>query len=137
MSRIAYLQEKVRAASEAVARAEQAASRHPQYPSAFVSIRSAEKLRNKFTDELGRELLSQNINACSYRIEYEGTSPAISGITKAIGLFQEILTNVYHAIRTRTDAWRRRCQRRERRKAQPEQWMTPPNPEPSSKRRAR
>lgn len=58
MSRIAKLQEKVRSASEAVARAEQTASLYPQYPSAFVTIRSAEKLRDKFVEQLQSELSS-------------------------------------------------------------------------------
>ncbi|WP_279358196.1 hypothetical protein [Methylobacterium indicum] len=99
MSLIADLSREIQGATVAVARAERAVASHPEYPSAVVTLRSAQKhlevLEEKFFQ------IAQNVgrNVCSYRIEYDyERSPVISGVTEAIGLFQKIFTNVYHAV---------------------------------------
>ncbi len=100
MSRIADLAQEIQAVTEAVARAERTAALYPQYPSAFVTVRSLEKMRNGLSETFRQEVARLGVRACSYRIDFPKTQqPAIRGVTSSVGLFQEIFTNVYHALK--------------------------------------
>ncbi len=100
MSRIADLAQEIQAVTEAVARAERTAVLYPQYPSALVTVRSLEKMRYNLSEEFRQEVARLGVRACNYRINYpRSQQPAIRGITSSIGLFQEIFTNIYHALK--------------------------------------
>src|SRR5262245_32805524 len=100
MSRLSELEREIQNATEAVARAERTAAMHPDYPSAFVTLRSAEKYRENLIEQFDKEISLYKLNACSYRIEYDEIfGPSIHGITSAVGLFQDIFTNIYHALK--------------------------------------
>lgn len=100
MSRIADLEREIQEATAAFTRAEHAASAHPNYPSAFITVRSLEKLKDTLIEQFIEETGKSKIDVCSYRIEYQKAyGPAIRGVSSAIGLFQDIFTNSYHALK--------------------------------------
>ncbi len=100
MSVLGDLEEEIRSASEAVARAERTAASFPQYPSTFVSLKSIEKYRDRLIEQFEAEIKRTRTLACSYRIEFEtGRGPIVQGVAAAIGTFQEIYTTVYHALK--------------------------------------
>lgn len=101
MSRIAEIEHDIRELTAAIARAERNAVLYPEYPSAYVTVRSPEKFKSRLVDQFQAEAAINRVNTCSYKIEHNQTfGPAISGVTAAVGLFQSIFTSAYHAMKT-------------------------------------
>lgn len=99
MSRIADLQRDIQDATAAIARAERVVAEYPQFPSAVVTLRSAEKRRTDLEEQFFQVSSEIGQNVCSYRVQYDETrGPLISGLAQSLGLFQKIFTTVYHAI---------------------------------------
>jgi hypothetical protein len=100
MSRLADLQRDLQDASAAVAHAEKVLAAHPNVPSVAATLRTIERRRASLEEQFFAAADELGLDACGYRIEYEGSTASISGLTAVLNTFQRIFTNVYESLET-------------------------------------
>ncbi len=98
MSRLAQLQQDLQNASAAVAHAERVLASHPNIPSVLATLKTVENRRASLEQQFFEASAEADLDVCGYRIEYEGTTASISGLTAVLGKFQKIFTTVYDAL---------------------------------------
>lgn len=98
MSRLAELQRDLQSAAAAVAHAERTLASHPNVPSVLATLRTIENRRASLEEQFFAAADELGLDACGYRIEIEGHTAAISGLTSVLGIFQKIFTTVYDAL---------------------------------------
>lgn len=98
MSRLAELQKDLQDASAAIAHAEQTLAAHPNVPSVLATLRTIQSRRASLEEQFFAAADELGMDACGYRIEMEGHTASISGLTAVLGTFQRIFTTVYDAL---------------------------------------
>lgn len=98
MSRLTELQRDLQSAAAAVAHAERTLASHPNVPSVLATLRTIQNRRASLEEQFFAAADELGLDACGYRIEVEGHTAAISGLTAVLGLFQKIFTTVYDAM---------------------------------------
>lgn len=98
MSKLAQLQKDLQSASAAVAHAERVLSQHPNVPSVLATLRTIQARRASLEEQFFAAADEAGLDVCGYRIEHEGSTATISGLTAVLGTFQRIFTTVYNAL---------------------------------------
>jgi hypothetical protein len=98
MSRLAELQRDLQSAAAAVAHAERTLASHPNVPSVLATLRTIQNRRVSLEEQFFAAADELGLDACGYRIELEGHTASISGLTAVLGIFQKIFTTVYDAL---------------------------------------
>jgi hypothetical protein len=98
MSRLAALQKELQNAAAAVAHAERTLAAHPNVPSVLATLRTIQNHRASLEEQFFAAADELGLDACGYRIELEGHTASISGMTAVLGTFQKIFTTVYDAL---------------------------------------
>jgi hypothetical protein len=98
MSRLADLQRELQSAAAAVAHAERTLAAHPNVPSVLATLRTIQNHRASLEEQFFAAADELGLDACGYRIELEGHTAPISGMTAVLGTFQRIFTTVYDAL---------------------------------------
>jgi hypothetical protein len=98
MSKLAELQRDLQEASAAVAHAERTLAIHPNVPSVHATLRTIQNRRASLEEQFFAAADELGLDACGYRIEMEGNTASISGLTAVLGTFQKIFTTVYDAL---------------------------------------
>jgi hypothetical protein len=98
MSRLAELQRDLQEASAAIAHAERTLAAHPNVPSVLATLRTIQNRRASLEEQFFAVADELGMDACGYRIEMEGNSASIAGMTAVLGNFQKIFTTVYDAL---------------------------------------
>jgi hypothetical protein len=98
MSRLAQLQKDLQNASAAVAHAERTVAAHPNVPSVLATLRTIQVRRASLEEQFFTEAAAVGLDVCGYRIEHEGSTASISGLTAVLNTFQKIFTTVYNAL---------------------------------------
>jgi hypothetical protein len=98
MSRLAELQRDLQEASAALAHAERTLAVHPNVPSVLATLRTIQNRRASLEEQFFAAADELGLDACGYRIEMEGSTAPISGLTAVLGTFQRIFTTVYDAL---------------------------------------
>jgi hypothetical protein len=98
MSKLAELQRDLQEASAAVAHAERTLAAHPNVPSVHATLRTIQKRRASLEEQFFAAADELGLDACGYRIEMEGKTASISGLTAVLGTFQKIFSTVYDAL---------------------------------------
>jgi hypothetical protein len=98
MSRLAELQRDLQSAAAAVAHAERTLAAHPLVPSVLATLRTIQNHRASLEEQFFAAADELGLDACGYRIELEGHTASISGLTAVLGTFQKIFSTVYDAL---------------------------------------
>ncbi|ABD89531.1 hypothetical protein [Rhodopseudomonas palustris] len=98
MSRLAELQRDLQSAAVAVAHAERTLATHPNVPSVLATLRTIQNHRASLEEQFFAAADEFGLDACGYRIELEGHTASIAGLTAVLGTFQKIFTTVYDAL---------------------------------------
>jgi hypothetical protein len=98
MSRLADLQKDLQGAAAAVAHAERTLAAHPNVPSVHATLQAIQSRRASLEEQFFAAADELGMDACGYRIEMEGDTASISGLTAVLGTFQKIFTTVYDAL---------------------------------------
>lgn len=98
MSRLAALQRDLQEASAAIAHAERTLAAHPNVPSVLATLRTIQNRRASLEEQFFAAADELGMDACGYRIEMEGSTASISGLTAVLSTFQKIFTTVYDAL---------------------------------------
>jgi hypothetical protein len=98
MSRLAELQRDLQEASAAVAHAERTLANHPDVPSVHATLLAIQNRRASLEEQFFAAADELGLDACGYRIELEGHTASISGLTSVLGTFQKIFSTVYDAL---------------------------------------
>lgn len=98
MSRLAELQRDLQEASAAIAHAERTLAAHPNVPSVLATLRTIQSRRASLEEQFFAAADELGMDVCGYRIEMEGNTASISGLTAVLGFFQKIFTTVYDAL---------------------------------------
>jgi hypothetical protein len=98
MSKLAELQRDLQEASAAVAHAERTLAAHPNVPSVHATLRTIQNRRASLEEQFFAVADDLGLDVCGYRIEMEGNTASISGLTAVLGTFQKIFTTVYDAL---------------------------------------
>jgi hypothetical protein len=98
MSRLADLQRDLQSAAAAIAHAERTLAAHPNVPSVLATLRTIQNRRASLEEQFFAAADEMGLDACGYRIEVEGHTASISGLTGVLGTFQKIFTTVYDAL---------------------------------------
>jgi len=98
VSRLAELQRDLQEASAAIAHAERTLAAHPNVPSVLATLRTIQNRRASLEEQFFAAADELGMDACGYRIEMEGNTASISGLTAVLGTFQRIFTTVYDAL---------------------------------------
>jgi hypothetical protein len=98
MSKLAELQRDLQEASAAVAHAERTLAAHPNVPSVHATLRTIQNRRASLEEQFFAVADELGLDVCGYRIEMEGNTASISGLTAVLGTFQKIFTTVYDAL---------------------------------------
>jgi len=98
MSKLAELQRDLQEASAAVAHAERTLAAHPNVPSVHATLRTIQNRRASLEEQFFAAADELGLDACGYRIEMQGHTVSISGLTAVLGTFQKIFTTVYDAL---------------------------------------
>jgi hypothetical protein len=81
-----------------VAHAEKTLAAHPGVPSVIATLRTIETRRASLEEQFFAAADELGLDVCGYRIELEGQTASISGLTSVLGTFQKIFTTVYDAL---------------------------------------
>lgn len=98
MSRLAELQRDLQDASAAVSHAERTLASHPNIPSVAATLRTILHRRASLEEQFFAAADELGLDVCGYRIELEGGSASISGMTAVLSTFQKVFTTVYNAL---------------------------------------
>ncbi|WP_424630438.1 hypothetical protein [Bradyrhizobium sp. SYSU BS000235] len=98
MSTLAQLQKDLQDASAAVAHAERTLASYPNVPSVLATLRTIQNRRASLEEQFLAAADDLGLDACGYRIEMEGNTASIAGLTAVLGTFQKIFTTVYDAL---------------------------------------
>jgi hypothetical protein len=98
MSRLLELQSDLQSAAAAVAHAERTLATHPNVPSVLATLRTIQNRRASLEEQFFAAADELGLDVCGYRIELEGHTASISGLTSVLGFFQKIFTTVYDAL---------------------------------------
>jgi hypothetical protein len=98
MSRLADLQKDLQGAAAAVAHAERTLAAHPNVPSVRATLQAIQSRRASLEEQFFAAADELGLDACGYRIEMEGSTASISGLTSVLGTFQKLFTTVYDAL---------------------------------------
>lgn len=98
MSRLAELQRDLQSAAAAIAHAERTLAAHPNVPSVLATLRTIQNRRASLEEQFFAAADELGLDACGYRVELEGHTASISGLTAVLGVFQKIFTTVYDAL---------------------------------------
>ncbi len=98
MSRLAELQRDLQEASAAVAHAERTLAAHPNVPSVLATLRTIQNRKASLEEQFFAAADELGMDTCGYRIEMQGNTATISGLTAVLGIFQKMFTTVYDAL---------------------------------------
>jgi hypothetical protein len=99
MSDLADIQEKLQDTIAMLAAMEADLARRPDSPALLLNYKSIEKRKRKLEEELATATAALGLEVCSYRILPDAERVKVTGLTSAIGEFQNLVSMFYDALK--------------------------------------